>query len=157
LKGVKIIGRVPGPDGRPTQHRKIYELSRLSAAKSEFTMEGKKTNVAVRPILAICGVSSLIPYLQAFFKSHHNITLRHPDWPCVKVSKVALWPIELCDVKPGQKYIGRLDPVQTAEVLKVTTVKPVDRIPLLKAGINEISPRTGVSAYVSTPAHPHSY
>lgn len=61
LKGVQIIGRVPGPDGRPTQHRKISELSRLSAAKSEFLLEGKKTNVAVRPMSSIRRLSTHSP------------------------------------------------------------------------------------------------
>jgi hypothetical protein len=42
--------------------------------------------------------------------------------PCVRVSKIALWPIELVEIKAGQKYRGRLDPMQTDQSLKITTV-----------------------------------
>ncbi|KAL8292907.1 hypothetical protein RQP46_000601 [Phenoliferia psychrophenolica] len=60
--------------------------------------------------------------------------------PCVRVSKVAIWPLELCDVQPGQKYSKKLDPDQTAEAIKLTTVGPKDRVPMLRHGLGRIQP-----------------
>lgn len=62
--------------------------------------------------------------------------------PCVRVSKVALFPIEVVDLQGGQKYARKLDPTQTAESLKLTTIAPANRVPLLRQGIDSIRPTT---------------
>ncbi|SCZ91253.1 BZ3500_MvSof-1268-A1-R1_Chr1-2g01288 [Microbotryum saponariae] len=107
----------------PPMIRKIRELTRQNAQDSKFQNdEGKTTDVA------------------EYFRNHYNIRLQHPEWPCVKISSVALYPIEICTVLPGQKYSRKLDPTQTAESLKRTTVGPRDRVPLLRQGIQRILP-----------------
>lgn len=127
LKGVRITLKAKDADGKYPS-RKIKELSKLSAAASIFeTDPGVKTNVA------------------AWFKATYNVVLRRPDWPCVRVSKVALWPIELCDVHPGQKFIRKLDPDQTAASLELTTVGPKARVPLLLEGLQKLQPNTNSS------------
>lgn len=127
LRGLKVTMKVKGADGRE-QTRKVRELTRLSAQASTFqTDDGSTTNVA------------------AYFKAHYNVQLQHPDWPCVRVSKVALYPIELCEVTAGNKYSKKLDPQQTAEALKHTTIQPRERGDLLKRGIEMIRPTAGNS------------
>lgn len=121
LKGIKVQVTVPGPDGRK-QHRKIQELTKKSAKQSEFDCDGKKTNVA------------------DYFQTHYRIRLKHPEWPCVRISKTALWPLELCNVDDRQKYPKKLDPQQTADSLKLTTIKPQERVPILRQGIQTIMP-----------------
>ena len=147
LRNLKVILKAKQPDGS-FQSRKIKSLERLSAAQSKFEIDGKSTNVAVRPRSFS---SSPVRYAdtirrQAYFKSNYGITLQHPDWPCIKVSKVALWPIELVDVVSGQKYIKKLDPDQTAESLLLTTVGPRARVPMLEAGVAKIQPVNNASA-----------
>ncbi|SCZ89482.1 BZ3500_MvSof-1268-A1-R1_Chr1-1g01209 [Microbotryum saponariae] len=125
IRGLRISLRVGG--GKP-MHRKIRELSRQSAQDSKFqTDDGKTTSVA------------------EYFKAHYGIRLQHPEWPCVKVSNVALYPIELVSVLAGQKYSRKLDPNQTAESLKLTTIGPRERVPLLRQGIQRIMPSSGTS------------
>ncbi len=58
----------------------------------------------------------------------------------MRVSKTALWPLEFCNVDDKQKYAKKLDPQQTADSLKLTTVKPQDRMPILRQGIKTILP-----------------
>jgi hypothetical protein len=50
-----------------------------------------------------------------------NARRRSPQ-PCVRVTKTALYPIELCEIHPGQKFSKKLDPQQTADSLKLTTI-----------------------------------
>ncbi|SCV71313.1 BQ2448_2901 [Microbotryum intermedium] len=120
VRGLRISIKV---GNGPPMIRKIRELTRQSARDSKFQSdEGKTTDVA------------------EYFRNHYNIRLQHPEWPCTKVSSVALYPIEVCTVLPGQKYSRKLDPTQTAESLKRTTVGPRDRVPLLREGIQRILP-----------------
>lgn len=77
----------------------------------------------------------------------HSLTtlLSSRQQPCIRVSKVALYPIELCEVEAGNKYSKKLDPQQTAEALKHTTIQPKERGELLRRGIEMIRPTTGTS------------
>jgi len=34
--------------------------------------------------------------VQQYFRSTYNVSLKHPDWPCVMISKTAAIPLELC-------------------------------------------------------------
>ncbi|GAA5861267.1 hypothetical protein JCM1840_003135 [Sporobolomyces johnsonii] len=123
VKGLRISLMVADQHGVHPK-RKIRELTRTSAATSTFQVEdGTTTNVA------------------EWFRAHYNVTIRHPEWPCVRVSKVALYPVELCNVDMGQKYTRKLDPVQTSELLRYTTVKPQQRLAMLRRGIDAIRPR----------------
>ena len=52
-----------------------------------------------------------------------------------------MFPIELCEVDIGQKYGKPLSGQLTAELLRLTTVKPRDRLDMLRRGIEAINPR----------------
>ncbi|GAA6012880.1 hypothetical protein JCM11491_006211 [Sporobolomyces phaffii] len=129
LKNLKITLRVGDRSRnglRPT--RKIRELVNSSARTSMFEIEdGQKTNVF------------------EFFKKNYAVTLSHPDWPCVRVSRTALYPIELCEVDLGQKYGKHLSPQLTTELLRLTTIKPRERMLKLRRGIEAINPRNDVA------------
>lgn len=114
--GKDITPHFEDANGREPQ-RKILGLSTTSAQLSTFECEGRTTNVA------------------EYFREHRETTLAHPDWPCVRVSRVALWPIEVVEILPGNKYTRKLDPEQTAASLALTTIKPAERVPHLRKGI----------------------
>ncbi|GAA5876643.1 hypothetical protein JCM16303_003610 [Sporobolomyces ruberrimus] len=124
LKNLKITLRVGDRtrDGfKPT--RKIRQLVNSSALTSEFEIEeGQTTNVF------------------DFFKKNYGVTLSHPNWPCVRVSKTALYPIELCQIDEGQKYGKPLSGQLTTELLRLTTIRPRERLEHLRKGIATINP-----------------
>ncbi|POY69894.1 hypothetical protein BMF94_7105, partial [Rhodotorula taiwanensis] len=114
---------IPDRDGvRPT--RKIRSLEAFAADDEEqaFEVEGQRMTIA------------------QYFKQFYNVTLRRPDYPCISVSKIARWPLELCNVEPGQKWTKKLDPAQTAEAIKRTTVEPGRRTSMLTEGLSRIQP-----------------
>ncbi|TBU37767.1 Piwi-domain-containing protein [Dichomitus squalens] len=68
--------------------------------------------------------------VEKFFKRKHNIDLRHhSDLPVIDVSnprsdKPTYLPVEICEIIPGQAYHGKLDPKQTAAMIKVACNPP---------------------------------
>ena len=54
---------------------------------------------------------------QSYFRSL-NINLRFPQLGCVRVSKIAWYPLECVTVLPGSKFMGKLSPDQVAKVLE---------------------------------------
>lgn len=68
-----------------------------------------------------------------FFKAY-NVRLRFPGLPCVIVQKDNKLPMEVCGLVPGQRYSHKLGPLQVAEMIKTTCVKPAERIKSIEAG-----------------------
>jgi hypothetical protein len=62
-----------------------------------------------------------------FFKTAHNITLKHPQLPVVNTGnreKPTYLPAELCIVLPGQNSKSKLDPSQTQKMIKGAVRQP---------------------------------
>lgn len=77
-----------------------------------------------------------------YFYRTYQIRLKYPDLPCVHVGKPEknmFLPLELCSIVPGQRYSRKLDEEQTAAMIKITCVKPQDRMNRITKGINELS------------------
>ncbi|GAA5918294.1 hypothetical protein JCM6882_006321 [Rhodosporidiobolus microsporus] len=123
LKNVRIVRTFPEKEG-PPQKRRIRSLSPKNARLSKFkTEDGREMSV------------------ENYFLETYNVHLQHPDWPCVLVSKVAWWPIEVCQVELGQKFLETLTPEQVVQVLKFTTLRPRDRLRMVCEGVDHIFPR----------------
>lgn len=109
------------PDGSKFR-AKVREYGPLNAATHKFTIEeagkpGKTTTV------------------KDFFKAHYNVTLRGPELPVVKLSEKAWYPLELCNVEPGQKYNKKLSPDQLADSIQWFTLTPQERVDIMKTGM----------------------
>ncbi|ORY67946.1 Piwi domain-domain-containing protein [Leucosporidium creatinivorum] len=129
LRGVKVQLKVKDKDGHEPV-RKIKQFEKTSAAAATFKLEDGSSQT-----------------VESYFKLQYGVTLKRPDFPCVRVSKVALWPLELCDVEAGQKWTEKLDPDQTAAAIKLTTVGPKERVKMLNYGLTRIQPKeSGASA-----------
>ncbi|GAA6005920.1 hypothetical protein JCM10207_007275 [Rhodosporidiobolus poonsookiae] len=128
IKGLRIERTVPDRDGKKPK-RKIKELVSSSASKATFTLEnGRTTNVA------------------EYFLKQYGVRLQHPDWPCVRISRHGLWPIELCVVEVGQKYGKKLNPQQTMDILRFTTIKPRERLGMIQQSVQHIYPTNNPAA-----------
>lgn len=149
LKGLKVQLKVRDKDGvMPT--RKIKMLEAVGAIDQKFDIDGKTYTI------------------ESYFAEFYNTRLQRPDFPVVRVSKTAAWPIELVDCEAGasspsscsrsllvppstlltpythslagQKWSKKLDPEQTADAIRLTTVGPGDRLLQLSKGLERIQP-----------------
>ncbi|GAA6062365.1 hypothetical protein JCM10212_004211 [Sporobolomyces blumeae] len=125
LKGLRITLVVPNAQ-EVNPKRKIRELVGTSARQATFELQDGTTMSVER-----------------WFQVHYGIRLAHPDFPCVRVTKHALYPIELCAIDFGQKFAGKLSSAQTLEVLRHTTVSPRDRAGMLQFGVGELKAANG--------------
>lgn len=116
LRNLKVKVKVKDKDGNEPV-RKIKQLERASAQDAKFkTEDGVMHTVEVRRLSKssrTVGLSRL-PASQSYFKTHYSVVLKRPDFvrtswcfplvkssltldmffqPCIRVSKVALWPL----------------------------------------------------------------
>ncbi|GAA5863732.1 hypothetical protein JCM3774_001234 [Rhodotorula dairenensis] len=123
LKGLKVQLVVADRDGvKPTRKIRSVEPIAANDPNEAFDVDGKRMTI------------------EQYFQTFYNVQLRRPDFPCISVSKIARWPLELCQVDPGQKWSQKLDPAQTAEAIKLTTVEPGSRVKMLDEGLKRIQP-----------------
>lgn len=72
-----------------------------------------------------------------YFKTKYNLELRFPNLPCIAVGspqRAVYLPMEVCKIPKGQRYMKKLDGVQTSDMIKVANVRPTDRMNNIRAG-----------------------
>ncbi|TPX32739.1 hypothetical protein SmJEL517_g04219 [Synchytrium microbalum] len=80
----------------------------------------------------------------------HNITLHHPDVPCVTAGtkRTVYLPMELLTVCAGQRHLGQLKPSQLAEMIKVTSTTPDDRLRRIVDGDRALHADSKIAAFL---------
>ncbi|KAF9963509.1 Protein argonaute 10, partial [Mortierella alpina] len=103
---------------------KVSELSIKSADKITFDQEmndGKTAKVSI----------------PQYFSAAYSLKLRYPSLPCIGVKardgKIMYFPVEVCSIVPGKRYLKKLDENQTAEMIKGTCLKPFQRAEKIQA------------------------
>ncbi|GAA94730.1 uncharacterized protein L969DRAFT_49503 [Mixia osmundae IAM 14324] len=120
LRGVRVSANVERLNqGMTKRYFKIRDVLPQSALQYTFQDNDReqKYNVAT------------------YFKQERGTQLRNPHWPVVQVGRDAVYPLELLSVEFGTKYTRKLDPAQTANMIKQTAVKPQERF----RGVKEIT------------------
>ena len=72
-----------------------------------------------------------------FFAETYNIKLEYPHLPCLRVGnpqKKVMIPMEVCELIPGQRYPRRLNETQTANMIKVASMRPDMRMNVINDG-----------------------
>ncbi|KAJ3252113.1 eukaryotic translation initiation factor 2C, 2 [Chytriomyces hyalinus] len=91
---------------------KIRGLSKLTPDQAVITRDdGSKINVS------------------EYFKKEFNLTLKYPFLPltaCGNEGQILI-PMECLLVRDGQRHVGKLSDIQTADVIKITAVPPPER------------------------------
>ncbi|KAJ1725255.1 hypothetical protein LPJ53_000584 [Coemansia erecta] len=59
-----------------------------------------------------------------YFRKRYGVALRYPFLPGLIGRKNAVFPIELCEISENQRYKGKLDDKQTAEMVKFACQRP---------------------------------
>lgn len=78
LKQVLLNVRISYIQGDQKVHRVIKEVGRKPASSQTFELDGQTVSIA------------------EYWSRQYNVRLRHPEWPCVRVTKNAWIPIECC-------------------------------------------------------------
>lgn len=106
--------------GESKRKYKVLGLSPVSARELTFSREdGSKQSVA------------------DYFQEKYNVTLQFPQLPCVQVGspqKAIFMPMECLRIPPGQRYMRKLDPMQTSDMIKIANRKPNERMAGCRAG-----------------------
>ncbi|QRV72427.1 argonaute-like protein [Ceratobasidium sp. AG-Ba] len=99
-----------------TKPKTLKKISNLSAANYKFKLsDGSETTVA------------------QYFRSM-GTTLQYPNYVCIETSTGAAFPIELCNIVPGQLMRKQIPPALTSSVLSFSTKKPDERLNSIVAG-----------------------
>ncbi|KAI8951243.1 Piwi domain-containing protein [Xylaria longipes] len=61
------------------------------------------------------------------YQENYQIRLQYPKLPIVETTRGALYPMELCNVADFQRYPFKLDPTQTASMIKFAVTRPAQR------------------------------
>lgn len=72
-----------------------------------------------------------------YFQEKYNVQLRYPQLPCLQVGspeKAIFLPLEVLRVPPGQRYLRKLDPLQTSDMIKIANRRPQERMAGCRAG-----------------------
>ncbi|KZV96171.1 Piwi-domain-containing protein [Exidia glandulosa HHB12029] len=84
--------------------------------------------------------------VEEHFKRAYNFDLRFPEVFCVQVGenqgKAIVYPIEVCDVKPGQLYRRTLSPEVTREMQTMGGMRPHDRLKDIQDGFRQLDLNT---------------
>ncbi|KAJ3271319.1 Eukaryotic translation initiation factor 2C, partial [Borealophlyctis nickersoniae] len=119
LREVKVDTTYRGASGR--SRYKIMGIAQESARSAKMTLEEQQGRVVS---------------IEQYYKEQHNITLEFPHLPCLQfgAKKQVLIPMELCNVRPGQRHVGKLNENQLSEMIKITATKPIDRLERIRQG-----------------------
>ena len=74
-----------------------------------------------------------------YFKKQYNHGLRLPHLPCVETMKGAMYPAEVCEVVPAQRYPFKLSETQTAEMIKFAVTRPQERYGAIQKGLEALN------------------
>ncbi|KAJ3033910.1 eukaryotic translation initiation factor 2C, 2 [Rhizophlyctis rosea] len=89
------------------------------------------------------------------FRQEHNIQLRYPHLPCLIAGAEGKTyvPLEICRMLPNQKVPRKLNPEQTALMIKHAQTRPSDRLNRIRGAAREFlsTPQTASNEY----SNPH--
>ncbi len=77
--------------------------------------------------------------VEDYFKMY-NVHLEWSYYPLVEVNnKGTMYPIKVCHICDGQKYLYKLEEAQISEMIKFAVSKPAERKDAIKAGLRSLN------------------
>ncbi|KAJ2781561.1 hypothetical protein H4R18_002793 [Coemansia javaensis] len=74
-----------------------------------------------------------------YYKRRYNIELRYPFLPGLVGRKNSVFPIELCEIGENQRYKGKLNERQTADMVRFACRKPADNLNRIKDVMRQLN------------------
>ncbi|ORX97422.1 Piwi-domain-containing protein [Basidiobolus meristosporus CBS 931.73] len=126
-KGLKNLGVMVVHRGQDKRKYKIRRLSLKGADQETFGLGESGSDVST---------------VASYFQKRYNLRLAYPFLPCIVVKKKEImFPMEVCEVVPGQKYIRKLNERQTQEMIKFTCQPPHIRANKIHQGLKVLNYR----------------
>ncbi|ORY58755.1 Piwi domain-containing protein [Pseudomassariella vexata] len=73
------------------------------------------------------------------FKNTYNGRLQYPDLPLIETTRDGIFPMEVCKLIEWQRYSYKLDPEQTAEMIKIAVSRPAARTADIARGVASLA------------------
>ncbi|KAG0321603.1 Protein argonaute 10 [Linnemannia gamsii] len=148
IKGARTIDEFRG---RKLQKRDIQELSKhfkgcsftVNHRGGDFKKKFKVSEISQQGAESITFTQELnngstkkvtIPQ---YYEAAYNLRLRYPFMPCIGVkgrdNQTMYFPLEVCNIVSGRRYTKRLNPQQTAEMIRGTCIGPDQRAAKIQA------------------------
>ncbi|TAQ85545.1 hypothetical protein B7494_g6138 [Chlorociboria aeruginascens] len=70
-----------------------------------------------------------------YFLQKYNVRLQFWDFPLIETERAGTFPMEVCTLIPNQKYQYKLDPSQTAAMIKFAVTRPAQRMEAIRHGV----------------------
>lgn len=74
-----------------------------------------------------------------YFEQRYSRRLQYPDLPIVQTTKKSKLPMELCTIKPNQRYGWKLAERQTSEMIKFSATLPAERWQSIQHGLKMLN------------------
>ncbi|KAG4026171.1 hypothetical protein MFRU_044g00410 [Monilinia fructicola] len=74
-----------------------------------------------------------------YFKYKYNINLQYWWAPLIETERAGFFPMEVCTLLPNQKYQFKLDPNQTASMIKFAVTRPKVRLDSIQHGLGMLN------------------
>ncbi|RVX69464.1 hypothetical protein B0A52_06528 [Exophiala mesophila] len=124
FKGVIVKASYPG-NPLPEKEWKIHAISTNNALEEKLEWKDPKTRQPTGERVTVA----------VYFKRKYNAALKYPRLPLVEMTKKNVkYPMELLYLIPGNRYLPKLDEVQTANMIKFAVSPPSVRLQAIKEG-----------------------
>ncbi|TPX32738.1 hypothetical protein SmJEL517_g04218 [Synchytrium microbalum] len=149
-------------NARPNQVKDVSKFLRYVTAELNYQPAGNRKRYRITGLDTQSAAQRRVPYtaeetdhppnetVAQYYLRVHNITLRYPDVPCVTAGskRTVYLPMELLSVRPGQRHLGQLKPEQLAEMIKVTSTTPDDRLRRIVDGDRALHANPKVASFL---------
>ncbi|KAI9680849.1 MAG: hypothetical protein M1817_004289 [Caeruleum heppii] len=101
----------------------VHKILEENAREYKFSMKNKET-----------GESTMISIFD-YFKKRYNVWLEWPQLPLIQTTKKnVIFPMELAHIAPHQRYPYKLNPDQTAKMIRFAVTRPHQRAKDIEEG-----------------------
>ncbi|KAJ1324229.1 eukaryotic translation initiation factor 2C [Microdochium nivale] len=133
LQRVKISVQHRGNQQDPKQ----FTIKRLVWNQQNSTQGTHAKNYRFDRQTANGGTEQISVY--DYFFEKYKIRLRYPELPLIETMQGDKYPMEVCNVAPNQRYAPKLDPDQTAQMIKIAVTRPDKRAEDIMAGVKQLN------------------
>ncbi|KAG5959309.1 hypothetical protein E4U56_005050 [Claviceps arundinis] len=102
-----------------------YQFEGATANVVTFDHDGRKVTVA------------------DYYQQKYDVELDHPDIPLIDAGRGGFIPMELAFIEPMQRYNFKLNPAQTAAMIKFTVTRPEQRREYIEKNVAELQLSSG--------------
>jgi eukaryotic translation initiation factor 2C len=127
---------------KPAQATLVTRFLRGINAELNYQPAGQRRRYKITGVDTLPAGQRQVPYgpdetehppnetVAQYYMRVHGIRLQFPEVPCVTSgqTRTLYLPMELVTVRAGQRHLGQLKPEQLAEMIKVTSTTPDDRL-----------------------------